>query len=158
MDHSKHIRLSEAELNEAKLMDAKVYGLNDEKGGTVSHMHGMGTSAEVVIDVGGFLGIGAKPVAVPVSQLDFMYDESGEVHAVTSWTKDDLKKPAGTPPLTQQSPAPPSASVWEPAPYPAKNVRSVRLSLRKPGCRVSQPVALAVPRSNTAGTNDRITQ
>ncbi|TIV73828.1 MAG: PRC-barrel domain containing protein, partial [Mesorhizobium sp.] len=43
------------------------------------------------IDVGGFLGIGAKPVAVTASQLDFMRDEDGDVHAVTSWTKDQLK-------------------------------------------------------------------
>lgn len=91
MDHSKHIRLSEADLTEARLIDAKVYGMNDEKVGTVSHVHGMGTTAQVIIDVGGFLGIGAKSVAVPVSQLDFMYDEGGDVHAVTSWTKDDLK-------------------------------------------------------------------
>jgi hypothetical protein len=44
-----------------------------------------------VIDVGGFLGIGSKPVAVPVSQLDLMRDEDGNVHAVTGWTKDELK-------------------------------------------------------------------
>jgi len=57
----------------------------------VSHIHGAGTNAQVVIDVGGFLGIGAKPAAVPVSELDFMRDEDGEVHALTSWTKDQLK-------------------------------------------------------------------
>ncbi|MGO7205265.1 PRC-barrel domain containing protein, partial [Rhizobium ruizarguesonis] len=45
-----------------------------------------------VIDVGGFLGIGAKPVAVPISDLEFMRDEDGEVHAVTSWTEDELKQ------------------------------------------------------------------
>ena len=41
--------------------------------------------------MGGFLGIGAKPVAVSASQLEFMRDEDGDVHAVTSWTKDQLK-------------------------------------------------------------------
>lgn len=91
MDHSKHIRLNAAELTAERLMGATVYGAENEKVGTVSHMHGAGTGAEVIIDVGGFLGIGAKPVAVPVSQLDFMYDEGGTVHAITSWTKDDLK-------------------------------------------------------------------
>jgi len=44
-----------------------------------------------VVDVGGFLGVGAKPVAVPASQLDLMRDENGHVHAVTNWTKDQLK-------------------------------------------------------------------
>ena len=45
----------------------------------------------MIIDVGGFLGIGAKPVAIPVSDLEFMRDEDGDVHAVTNWTKDSLK-------------------------------------------------------------------
>ncbi|SFC36505.1 hypothetical protein SAMN05428997_10680 [Bosea sp. CRIB-10] len=56
--------------------------------GSVSHIHGARMSAQVVIDVG---GIGARPVAVSVSELDFMRDEDGEVHALTSWTKDQLK-------------------------------------------------------------------
>ena len=59
--------------------------------GSVSHLHGSGPTSRVVIDVGGFLGIGAKPVAVPVSDLEFMRDEAGDVHAVTAWTKDQLK-------------------------------------------------------------------
>ena len=91
MDHSNHVRLTEAELTPDLLADATIYGPDDEDIGSVSHVHGSGSTAEVIIDVGGFLGIGAKPVAVPVSQLDFMRDEDGEVHAVTSWTKDQLK-------------------------------------------------------------------
>lgn len=92
MDHSKHIRLSEAELTADVLTDATVYGADDEKVGNISHVHGSGPSAEAIIDVGGFLGIGAKPVAVPVADLDFMRDEDGDVHAVTTWTKDQLKE------------------------------------------------------------------
>ena len=92
MDHSKHIRLTEAEFTADVLTDATVYGADDEKVGTVSHLHGSGPSAEAIIDVGGFLGIGAKPVAVPVADLDFMRDEDGDVHAVTTWTKDQLKE------------------------------------------------------------------
>lgn len=91
MDHSNHVRLTEAELTPDLLADATIYGPDDEDIGSVSHVHGSGSTAQVIIDVGGFLGIGAKPVAVPVSQLDFMRDEDGEVHAVTSWTKDQLK-------------------------------------------------------------------
>lgn len=92
MDHTNHVRLSDAELNESVLMDATIYDAQDHKIGKVSHVHGMGMSAQAVIDVGGFLGIGAKPVAVPVNQLEFMRDEDGDVHAVTSWTKDELEK------------------------------------------------------------------
>lgn len=29
---------------------------------------------------------------VPINQLEFMRDEEGDVHAVTSWTKDELEK------------------------------------------------------------------
>jgi ribosomal 30S subunit maturation factor RimM len=91
MDHSNHIRLASSELTAGTLKDATIYGADDHKVGTVSHIHGAGASSQVVIDVGGFLGIGAKPVAVPMMSLDFMRDEDGDVHAVTAWTKDQLK-------------------------------------------------------------------
>ncbi|WP_042246166.1 hypothetical protein [Paracoccus sp. PAMC 22219] len=91
MDHANHTRLTHDELTEAVLDGATVYGPGDETVGTVSHTHGMGASAQVVLDVGGFLGIGAKPVLVSATDLDFMRDESGTVHAHTHWTKDDLK-------------------------------------------------------------------
>lgn len=87
MDHSNHVRLRSDELTPDVLDGATIYGPEDEKIGSVDHVHG----TQVVIDVGGFLGIGAKPVAVPANQLDFMRDEDGDVHAVTSWTKDQLK-------------------------------------------------------------------
>ena len=87
MDHSNHVRLTGDELTPAVLEGATIYDVDDNKIGTVSHMHG----SEIVIDVGGFLGIGAKPVAVSASDLDFMRDEDGDVHAVTDWTKDQLK-------------------------------------------------------------------
>ena len=91
MDHNKHVRLRADELTAQILADATIYGPGDEKIGSVAHLHGAGPSAQVVIDVGGFLGIGAKPVGVPIAGLDFMRDEDGDVHAVTSWTKDQLK-------------------------------------------------------------------
>lgn len=91
MDHSQHTRLAQTDYSPAILEGATVYDAQDHKVGTVSHVHGSGTSSQVVIDVGGFLGIGAKPVAVQASELDFMRDEKGDVHAVTNWTKDQLK-------------------------------------------------------------------
>jgi len=92
MDHSRHTPLSSSELTEANVMDAVVYGPGDEKVGTVSHVHGMGSGMKVVVDVGGFLGIGTKPVTLSASQLNFMRDESGTVHATTSLTKDEAKE------------------------------------------------------------------
>lgn len=91
MDHSQHPRLSANELTAEALIGATIYGPGDEKIGSVSHLHGTGPTSLVVVDVGGFLGLGAKPVAVPLSQLEFMRDEDGDVHAVTNWTKDQLK-------------------------------------------------------------------
>lgn len=91
MDHTRHIRLNDTELTEAVLNGATIYGPADEKIGHVSEVHGQGSSAHVVVDIGGFLGIGAKPVALLASDLDFMRDEDNTVHALTRWTKDELK-------------------------------------------------------------------
>lgn len=91
MDHSKHTRLTDSELTASVIEGATIYGADDHKVGSVSHMHGVGVDSQVIIDVGGFLGIGAKPVAVNIRDLDFMRDEDGDVHAVTTWTKDQLK-------------------------------------------------------------------
>lgn len=92
MDHRNHVRLVSTELTPSILHGAAVYGVDNHKVGKVDHVHGAGANTTAIIDVGGFLGIGAKPVAVPLSDLDFMRDEDGEVHAVTSWTKDQLKE------------------------------------------------------------------
>jgi PRC-barrel domain len=91
MDHSNHVRLIESELNSNNLNDAIVYGADDAKIGKVAHVHGMGKSGEVIVDVGGFLGMGAKPVSLKISQLDFMRDAHGHVHATTTWSKDEMK-------------------------------------------------------------------
>jgi ribosomal 30S subunit maturation factor RimM len=93
MDHSTHTRLTPSELSNPDVLEgATIYGADDDKIGTVSHIHGLGAASQIVVDVGGFLGIGAKPIAVPVTDLEFMRGKDGDVHAVTSWTKDQLKK------------------------------------------------------------------
>ena len=92
MDHSQHARLTPTELTPAALEGATIYGADDHKVGKVSHVHGVGSASQIVVDVGGFLGLGAKPVAVPLSELEFMRDEHGDIHAVTAWTKDQLEQ------------------------------------------------------------------
>lgn len=91
MDHSKHTRLAATEMTPSVLEGATIYDAEDRKIGTVSHLHGSGATTQIVVDVGGFLGMGAKPVGLPLQQLEFMRDEDGGVHAVTSWTKDQLQ-------------------------------------------------------------------
>ncbi len=92
MDHTNHKPLRPEELNASTLEGANVYGPDDKDIGNVSHFHGSGPHAQVVVDVGGFLGLGAKPVALDVSSLTFMRDESGNVHATTAMTKEQLKE------------------------------------------------------------------
>lgn len=91
MDHTNHVRLASTELTSAALEGATIYGADDNKVGTLDRIHGSGPGGTAVIDVGGFLGIGAKPVGIALSELEFMRDEDGDVHAVTNWTKDQLK-------------------------------------------------------------------
>lgn len=89
MDHSKHTPLMPTELSEAVLSNVPIYDTNDRKVGTISHVHGSG--AGVVVDVGGILGIGSKPVLVDAKHLNLMRDEKGAVHGLTLWSKEDLK-------------------------------------------------------------------
>ena len=58
MDHSAHPRLAPSELTPDVLEGATIYGADDEKVGKVSHVHGIGEASTIVVDVGGFLGIG----------------------------------------------------------------------------------------------------
>lgn len=91
MEHSKHTPLSTDEISAASLDDANVYGPDDNHIGDVAHTDGAGSGTNVIVDVGGFLGIGAKRISLPVSHLNFMRDENGRVHATTLMTKDQLK-------------------------------------------------------------------
>lgn len=92
MDHSQHTPIPPHELTADILTDAPVYGADDEKVGTVSHVHGHGPVMHVVLEVGGFLGIGSKQVLVSADQLNLMRDEHGKVHGATDWTKEQLKE------------------------------------------------------------------
>lgn len=91
MDHSNHTPLPSHEMTDAILASAPVHDREGHKIGTISHLHGTGTAAEMVIDVGGFLGIGTKPVLISTGQVQMMRDEAGRVHGVTSWTREQLK-------------------------------------------------------------------
>ena len=75
MHLGKHTKLTSEELTEDVLADATIYGPDAEEIGSVSHVQGSGSGANVVVNVDGFLGIGAIPVAVSASDLDFVRDE-----------------------------------------------------------------------------------
>ncbi len=94
MSYHEHTPLTPGELTVENLIGAPVYGPEDEKVGTVGDLllSGVDQIRSTIIDVGGFLGIGAKPVAVPFESLRFVHDGSlGNIHAHIAWTKDQLK-------------------------------------------------------------------
>ncbi|MFZ2100469.1 MAG: PRC-barrel domain-containing protein [Oricola sp.] len=82
------------DLTTSDLESATVYGRDDETIGSVSSLK-VGTDGKItdaVIDVGGFLGMGAHSVLLPFSQLTILRETNGtdlRVHLDT--TKDKLK-------------------------------------------------------------------
>ncbi len=91
MDHARLPKLTMEEYTGAAIDGATVYGPGDERIGTIDRTYGTGQAAQVVIDVGGFSGMGTKPVLVSVRELDLRWEEDGSVRAITRWTRDDLK-------------------------------------------------------------------
>jgi len=82
-----------AELTADKLKGTTVYGPNDESIGEVGDI-ALSQSGEVdavIVDVGGFLGIGEKQVAVAMDNLQFMKDSGGSMYLYTQFTQDQLK-------------------------------------------------------------------
>jgi hypothetical protein len=73
---------------------AKVYGRDDETIGSISSLKlgSDGKLTHAVIDVGGFLGMGAHPVAIPFSNLTVLRETDGsDVRVHLDTTKDRLK-------------------------------------------------------------------
>ncbi|MDR6267635.1 PRC-barrel domain-containing protein [Roseobacter sp. N2S] len=68
------------DLTAEDLTGARVYGLNDEDVGEISELvlTDAGMVDKAVIDVGGFLGIGEKPVAVAMDELTIITNDAGD--------------------------------------------------------------------------------
>ncbi|WP_312526221.1 PRC-barrel domain containing protein [Paracoccus sp. (in: a-proteobacteria)] len=92
MDHTNHVRLNDSEFTEPVLNGAPIYGPDDDRLGTIFEVYGAGADTTIVVDVGGFLGMEAKPVELWAKDLDLMRSEDGVVHGHTRWTKDQLKE------------------------------------------------------------------
>jgi hypothetical protein len=82
--------LSAEELNEANLAGAAIYGPELDRIGSISHLRSIGSTTQAVVDVGGFLGIGSKPVLIGLAQLQMLRSAQGNVFGQTSWTKEEL--------------------------------------------------------------------
>lgn len=73
---------------------AKVYGRDDDSIGSISSLKlgPDGKLTHAVIDVGGFLGMGTHPVAVPFSSLAVLRENDGsDVRVYLNATEEQLK-------------------------------------------------------------------
>ncbi|MEH6718161.1 MAG: PRC-barrel domain-containing protein [Aurantimonas endophytica] len=83
----------QSELTADNLLGASVYGPNEETVGDIADiaLSPEGQVDAVIVDVGGFLGIGAKPVAVAMDNLQFMQDAGGSLYLYTQFTQEQLE-------------------------------------------------------------------
>ncbi|MCC0029336.1 MAG: PRC-barrel domain-containing protein [Brucellaceae bacterium] len=75
------------------LLGARVYGTDNEDLGEVGDVlvTAEGDLDAYVIDVGGFLGLGEKPVALDGRDIEIMRDQSGFLYVYTDFTEEQLK-------------------------------------------------------------------
>ena len=88
--------IAELAATELGLRTVAVYSFDNENIGEVSDVLLSKGGAEgavdaVILDVGGFLGIGEKPVAVSFDSLEIMADENGTLYAFSKFTEDQLE-------------------------------------------------------------------
>lgn len=92
VDRSTLTDVDEAAMSAEDIIGTTVYGANDENVGEISDVIlADGKVDAVIIDVGGFLGIGEKSVAVGMENLAFMADADGDKYLYTQFTKEQLE-------------------------------------------------------------------
>jgi len=93
IDKSTLKELPSADLRAEELMGTTVYGADDANIGEIGDilMTADGKIDAYVIDVGGFLGMGEKKVAVGSDNLAFMVDADGKKYLYTSFNKEQLE-------------------------------------------------------------------
>lgn len=79
-----------------ELIGASVYSYDNDNLGEIGEivLTDDGKTDAIVIDVGGFLGIGEKPVAVAFDDLEFRADENGNLYVYTKFTEEQLESAA----------------------------------------------------------------
>src|SRR5690606_9956566 len=75
------------------LIGSTVYGANEEKIGSVGDviLTQDGAVEAVLVDVGGFLGLGAREVAIGLDNINFMVDDRENWYVYTPFTEEQLK-------------------------------------------------------------------
>jgi sporulation protein YlmC with PRC-barrel domain len=93
IDRSTMTEVPMEQMRAEDLVGTTVYGANDENVGEIGDVILSDDSQvdAVIVDVGGFLGIGAKEVAIGFDNLAFMRDGDGKTHLYTPLTKEQLE-------------------------------------------------------------------
>lgn len=93
VDRSGFTEFDEAGMTAEELRGIGVYGINDEQIGTIGDilLNTDGSFDAVVVDVGGFLGLGAKPVAVGFDNLVFSSDTFGNRYLFINANREQLE-------------------------------------------------------------------
>ena len=93
IDKSTLTEMPSDKISAANLIGTNVYGADDAKVGEIGDVILTGDKKvdSIIVDVGGFLGIGEKKVAVGMENLKFMTDKNGNRYLYTNFTKDQLK-------------------------------------------------------------------
>jgi sporulation protein YlmC with PRC-barrel domain len=96
IDKSALTEVPAGELRTEDLVGTTVYGADDARVGEIGDiaLTADNKADAAIIDVGGFLGIGEKEVAVAMDNLKFMADKDGKKYLYTSFTKDQLEAQA----------------------------------------------------------------
>ncbi|SFT46992.1 PRC-barrel domain-containing protein [Mesorhizobium sp. YR577] len=92
IDKSQLTEVPVGEIRSEELTGTTVYGAEDANVGKIGDVVLKDEKVDaVIIDVGGFLGVGAKEVAVGMDKLAFMTDKDGNKYLYTNFTKDQLE-------------------------------------------------------------------
>lgn len=102
VDRTGFSEFDETGLGAEDLRGIGVYGINDEQIGTIGDIvtNPDGSFDAVIVDVGGFLGLGAKPVAVGFDNLTFSADTFGNRYLFINASREDLEQQAAYDPAT----------------------------------------------------------
>jgi hypothetical protein len=92
IDKSQLTEVPAGEISTEELVGTTVYGADDSNIGEIGDvlMSQDGKVDTIVLDVGGFLGVGEKKVAVGMDNLSFMADKDGNKYLYTTFTKEQL--------------------------------------------------------------------
>ena len=92
IDRSKLTEIPVEDIRSEDLVGTTVYGANDTNVGEIGDviLTQDGKIDAVIIDVGGFLGVGEKEVAVAMDNLAFMTDADKNTYLYTTFSKEQL--------------------------------------------------------------------